>query len=699
VTDPSLSAESPRGPVTLECDAALLADRGETLSREWLVTNGLGGYAMGTISGARTRRYHGLLVAATRPPAERAVLLAKLEERLVVDGVRHDLSTNLWSGGDATPAAPIPLVRFRLERGVPVWRFEVAGVILEKRLAMALGENVTLVEYRLMPHSAPCELALEALVTNRSHHELTPAKGFAASATRDGQAIRVRLGAHGANGPNDLWLACAGDGVVVDALPADTWWERIDLPEDRARGYDGVESALHAATFRMRLDASDRVTFAASAGLPLLRPPSVLLLAEEARRQSYLESAGVARASAPWRQAALAADQFVVRRPLPSGRDGWSVIAGYPWFTDWSRDTLLSLDGLLLATRRHAAAKGVLETYAASLSGGLLPNRFPDRGTSVTEFNAVDAPLLFVRAVGLVDAACSAAGSESPVGMDQWRRRLWPAMRSIGEAFLRGTRHGIRVDPSDALVVAGEPGVALTWMDANLNGRVITPRIGKPVEINALWYEAVRRIEAFARILGEDTQPWTRLADRISLSFARFWNPVEECLFDVLDGPDGNDESVRPNQVVAVGLDHVALPREQVRCVVERAARDLLVPLGLRTLSPDDHRYRARYEGDVTRRDESYHQGPAWAWLLASFVRAWLRTGGDPATAIGVREALTSHLGVAGMGSVSELCDAEAPFAPRGCPAQAWSVAAYLEILRETERVAAPRSNGTEAIR
>ena len=393
-----------------------------------------------------------------------------------------------------------------------------------------------------------------------------------------------------------------------------------------------------------------------------------------------IDSSGATRSSALVKQATLAADQFVVRRPLANGRDGWSIIAGYPWFADWSRDTMLSLDGLLLKTGRIAAARGVLETYARHLSGGALPNRFGDRHEAPDEFNSVDAPLLFIRAIGLVDDA-----QRNSNDRDAWLKTMWPSVRSIAENYVRGMRHGIRVDPSDALVTAGELGLQLTWMDAKVNGRVITPRIGKPVEVNALWYDALRRIEAFARRVGDDSQPWTRLAERVRVSFERYWNPLEECLYDVLDGPDGHDGSVRPNQILAAGLEHIALPDEQVRAVVAKVARELLIPLGLRTLATSDRRYRGCYDGDLEKRDESYHQGTAWPWLISFFVRAWHRSGGAPTMKAQIIDALATHLNDSGLGSVSEIIDADAPHEPRGCPAQAWSVAALVELLHMSE--------------
>lgn len=670
---------------------SLCTNLAESLRREWLVTNGIGGYAMGTVAGASTRRYHALLVAATRPPAVRTAVLGKLEERLIVRGTKYDLSTNLWADGTCAPRGFLHLKRFRLERGLPCWRWEFEECILEKRLAMVLGENAVTVEYRLLPGSAPIELHLEALVTNRSHHSLLPNPEFDTSIEESRGAVRVRLGQNQAGGVgDDLWLHCPETQMrLVGPRPGGhggTWWRDVDLPTERDRGYDHRDALLHAATFVARVAPGQRITFGASLGLPLPRDPQLLFVAEQARRQSFLETSGLAKSAAPIRELALMSDQCVVRRPLANGQTGWSVIAGYPWFADWSRDTMIALPGLFLATRRHPAARGVLDTYARRLSAGMLPNRFPDRGETASdaseipelEYNAVDAPLLFIRAVGLVHEA-------SPD--EHWLRGMWPAVRSIIEAYTRGSRFGIRVDESDGLVRAGEPGQQLTWMDAKVNGRVITPRMGKAVEVNALWYQALVVAESMAERCGADPGLVTDRRLQVHANFRRFWNADAGCCYDVIDGPedssspDGKDRSIRPNQILAAGLEHVALESDQIASLAHVVARDLVVPVALRSLSPNDHRYVARYEGDVVRRDESYHQGTAWPWLLPFFVRAWQRAGGAPELVAAIRAALVSHLRDGGLGAVSEIVDGSAPFEPRGCPVQAWSVAAALEVL------------------
>jgi predicted glycogen debranching enzyme len=693
-----VSTDSSLPDAAVQFGPAICSNLAEVLRREWLVTNGIGGYAMGTVAGALTRRYHGLLVAATRPPAVRTVVLSKLEERAVVRGTRYDLSTNFWSDGSCAPQGFRHCARFRLERGLPCWRWELDECTIEKRLAMVLGENAVTVEYRLLPGSAPCELHLEALVANRSHHTLMPEPAFEPEIERINGAVRVRLpggavgdttshAARSARGVgDDLWLHCADAEVRLPGGRTGTWWRDFDLPVERERGYDHRESLLQAATFVARLSPSQRITFGASLGLPLPRDPQLLFVAEQARRQAFLDSAGMAQRSAPLRELALMSDQCVVRRPTAAGQPGWSIIAGYPWFADWSRDTMLALPGLLLSTRRIPAARGVLETYAQHLSAGMLPNRFPDRvspgcergDSEGLEYNAVDAPLLFIRAIGLVHDA-------SPDR--HWLRRMWPAVRSVIDSFTRGTRYGIHVDERDGLVSAGEEGQQLTWMDAKVNGRVITPRMGKPVEVNALWHQALVVAGRIARECDSDPTPYEQRAEQVRTNFERFWNPEAECCFDVIDGPitadapHGNDPSVRPNQVLAVGLEHPPLSGDRATSVMRAIADRLLIPIALRTLAPADRRYQPRYEGDVVRRDEAYHQGTAWPWLLSFFVEGWQRIGGESAILATIRAALVEHLRDGGLGGVSEIVDGNRPHEPRGCPFQAWSVAAALQIL------------------
>jgi len=377
----------------------------------------------------------------------------------------------------------------------------------------------------------------------------------------------------------------------------------------------------------------------------------------------------------------LAADQFVVQRALPgsgeggSATGGRSIIAGYPWFSDWGRDTMISLPGLVLTAGRPEVAARILRTFAQYVSEGMLPNRFPDTGDE-PEYNTVDATLWYFEAVRAYHAA---------TGDETLLRDLFPVLREIVAWHQRGTRYQIRLDPADGLLYAGEEGAQLTWMDAKVGEWVVTPRIGKPVEINALWYNALRAMAGFARRLGRPAADYEALANQVLAGFSRFWNEEAGCCYDVLDGPDGDDASLRPNQLFAVSLPHSPLDAEQQRAVVDVCARHLLTGYGLRSLAPHDPAYNGHYGGDRRQRDGAYHQGTVWGWLIGPFVAAHLRVYGDPAVARSFLQPLLRHLDDHCVGSLSEIFDGQPPFRPRGCFAQAWTVAEVLRAWQLTE--------------
>ncbi len=368
------------------------------------------------------------------------------------------------------------------------------------------------------------------------------------------------------------------------------------------------------------------------------------------------------------RRLVLAADQFVVDRPLAGGGTGKSIIAGYPWFGDWGRDTMISLPGLALVSGREDVARTILRTYAGYVDGGMLPNRFPDSGQA-PEYNTVDATLWYFQAIR---AYHGATGDNDLLG------ELFPILAGIIEQHQGGTRYNIGVDPADGLLHAGQPGVQLTWMDAKVDDWVVTPRIGKPVEVNALWYNALTAMVRFARRLGEPADTYQAAADRARQGFGRFWNQAAGYCYDVLDGPEGHDPALRPNQVFAVSLPDSPLTPEQQRAVVDVCGRHLLTPFGLRSLGPDEPHYQGHYGGDIMARDGAYHQGTVWGWLLGPYCLAHYRIHGDQEQALALLSAMTKHLDEAGMGSLSEIFDGDDPFTPRGCFAQAWSVAETL---------------------
>jgi predicted glycogen debranching enzyme len=641
--------------------------------REWLCANGIGGFASGTVAGLLTRRYHGLLVAALAPPLGRTVLVARADETVAYDGRTYALATNRWADGTVDPHGHRHLERFRLDGTTPVWTYACADALLEKRVFMEAGANTTYVRYRVLRAGAPVELAVALFASYRDYHATTRGPGWTMRVEPIPRGVRVTA----FDGAQPLVVLTD----AAEARAAHTWHERFHLAREEERGLDALDDHLHVATLRATLRRGEAVT----AALSTEPAPSLDGDAAAARRARHeadvldrWRRAQPAAAAAPaWiTQLVLAADQFVVRRPTPEDPDGVSVIAGYPWFGDWGRDTMIALPGLTLATGRPEPARRILTTFARFVDRGMLPNRFPDAGEA-PEYNTVDATLWYVEAVRAYHAATQD---------DALLKDLYPVLDDVVRWHRAGTRYGIAEDPADGLLRAGVPGVQLTWMDAKLGDWVVTPRIGKPVEVNALWYNALRALAGFARRLGRPAAAWDAQADRVRDAFGRFWSEAAGHCHDVIDGPDGDDPSLRPNQLFAVSLPESPLAPDRQRRVVDACARHLLTSFGLRSLAPGHPAYRGRYDGGPRERDGAYHQGPAWGWLLGPFALAHLRVHRDPVAAAALLAPLAHHLGDYGVGSIAELFDGDPPFSPRGCPAQAWSVAealrAWVEIAR-----------------
>jgi predicted glycogen debranching enzyme len=655
----------PALPMVVDFGREICGDLAAAEAREWLVTNGIGGYACGTVAGTLARRYHGLLMAALPPPWGRTLLVSKTDEVVEYDGQTYALGANRWASGAIAPAGYLHLERFHLEGTVPVWTFAFADAQLEKRIWMEQGANTTYVQYTLVRASRPLRLSAKVLVNYRGYHFLTHAE----EVQMEVQPVERGLRVQGLSGAPPFYLR----SQEAEIEPMHTWYHDYELAEERARGLDHQEDHLHAGTLRSELGAGGAVTLVASTNLDASLDGVAALQVECSRTRALLAQCDKAHprmAESPaWvRQLVLAADQFVVARPNADVAEGFSIMAGYPWFADWGRDTMVSLPGLLLATGRADIARGVLRSYARFVDGGMLPNRFPDSGEAL-EYNTVDAALWFFEAVRQYHAATRDLSLV---------RERFPAMAQIVAEYQRGTRYNIHVDPADGLLYAGEPGVQLTWMDAKVGGRVVTPRMGKPVEINALWLNALATQAKFAKMLARPTAPYDELAARAREGFARFWNPEANCCFDVIDGPEGNDSSVRPNQLLAVALEESALTPEQQRSVLDVCARELLTSYGLRSLSPHDSKYCGVYGGGVAERDGAYHQGTAWGWLIGPFVHAVLRVTQDPKRARAFLEPFENHLKIHGVGTASEIFDGDPPFKPNGCFAQAWTVAAVL---------------------
>jgi predicted glycogen debranching enzyme len=642
--------------------------------REWLVTNSIGGYASGTISGLLTRRYHGLLIAALRPPLGRTLLLTKLDETATYDGRTYPLFANRWAGGQVQPAGFHYLERFYLEGTTPVWAFACADALLEKRIWMQPGANITYVRYNLRRATAPLTLTIKALVNYRGHHGNTHADDWQMRIASMKHGLRVTA----FEGATPFYLL----SDQAKATAQHDWYKNFFLSVEDYRGLEAHEDHLHAGGFRATLHPGESLTLVASTQATPNLDGACAYTERQAYEQDLIAQSGVlsqskdGHADAPdrARHLVLAADQFIVRRALPDDPNGRTVMAGYPWFGDWGRDTMISLPGLTLVTGRHDVAARILRTFARFVDQGMLPNRFPE-ADETPEYNTVDATLWYFEAIRAYHAA---------TGDDALLRELYPLLQDIIEWHQRGTRYHIHVDPADGLLYAGEPGVQLTWMDAKVNDLVVTPRIGKPVEINALWYNTLCSIADFARRLGEPADRYETLAEQVYIGFARFWNKATGYCYDVMDGPDGDDPALRPNQLLAVSLPYSPLLPEQQRAVVNICARHLLTSHGLRSLASDDPAYIGRYGGDQRQRDAAYHQGTVWGWLMGPFVSAYLRVYGDHEQARSFLQPLIHHLADHGLGSLGEIFDGDPPFTPRGCIAQAWSVAEALRAWQAT---------------
>ncbi len=717
------------------------------MQHEWLCTNGLGGYASGTVAGVNTRKYHGYLVTALRPPVERYVLLARVEDRLRIGPNEFPLATNEFPGV-LDPTGYRYLIRFELRAG-PVWRYACGPTVLEKSICLVHGQDAVIVRYELLQTPAaadrpPVRLYVQPMLAGRYFHRTSNADSRPDWRLEPAADPVAPLVLRVPQVPRPLYLNHNADRFT----PGACWWYNYIYRQETARGYPDHDDLWTPGTLEFILRPGQTVGFiGATAPLPWAQH-AALVLKEQARQDElarHIGGAAPARAtgsatlavpdttglnqrtaveaqsdspagSAPPKPSSgdpdphgyspsaplpadeisgsdnghhqgramdfisrltLAADQFVVRRlAARPGRDRMSIIAGYPWFEDWGRDSLISLAGLTLVTGHYATARNVLVTFAENIRDGLVPNRFPDAAEE-PDYNTVDASLWFIH------AAYQYWRYTDDIGL--LRDYLYPPLCQIIEHYRLGTRYGIRMQP-DALIRAGEPGVQLTWMDAKIGDEVITPRYGKPVEINALWYNALRIMAQVAGRAGDRARAasYTALADQAGVNFsAQFWNPAAGCLFDVLADDGTADARIRPNQILAVSLPFSPLSPPRAEQVVAAVEKELLTPWGLRTLAPSAPQYQGRYQGDQNARDRAYHQGTVWPWLIGPFISALVKIGGGSLEARrrawAVIEPFEGHLSEGALGSLSEIADGDAPQQPRGCIAQAWSVA---EVLR-----------------
>ncbi|HLX59467.1 MAG TPA: amylo-alpha-1,6-glucosidase [Ktedonobacteraceae bacterium] len=683
----------------------ICADVEAGLNHEWLVTNGLGGYAAGTINGATTRSYHGLLVAALRPPVERSVLVTKIDEEVEVASERgqsqtYKLGVNEYQDGTLDPQGYNYLEKFALDGDIPIFTYQLnEHITLEKRVWMEYGQNTTYVQYALRPildedaSNVKITLHLLPFCLYRDHHNTTRGSlDWHFQVEIEGNSCGVRAGD---DAPTCRMLAGPGASFSPHS-PAGWWYWHVLHRRDRERGLPDVEDVYQPGIFHMLLAIGRPVTLVLSAEQKLAeqfggeRHEEVVAQAckrHQRRMKQLLDIADRSTTNLPrkdpvFARLVIAADQFIVARP-ETGHDQSrpykltpdrkTVIAGYPWFTDWGRDSMISLPGLLLLTGRYSEARGLLKAFVSYTHEGLIPNRFPDKGET-PEYNTADATLWMFHALNQYTSTTN-----------DWSlvKELYPTLCDIIEWHKRGTLYGIGVDPGDGLLHAGAPGVQLTWMDAKVDDWVVTPRRGKPVEVNALWYCALRCMESWAMQLAYDALEYGQLLTQVRENFARrFWYEEGGYLYDVVD-VDGiagqNDAALRPNQLFAASLTTHLLSEEQTRSMLQKVTDQLLTPMGLRTLSPRDPDYHKHFNGKREERDAAYHQGAIWPWLIGPYVDVHLRLNNDCLSLLPLLQPLVRHLWDDCVGSICEVAEPES-FAPAGCFAQAWSVAELLRV-------------------
>jgi len=650
-------------------DKDTCSDFETALSKEWLETNGLGGVSSSTLIGCNTRRYHGLLVAATQPPVGRMMLVNGLEEWVVLGDTRYYLSCHQYPGV-VHPRGHENLIGFRLDPW-PIWTYRLGPVVLEKALTMIHGQNTVILTYKIRKEASGAELVIRPLMTGRDFHALH----------KENNDLRPQADIH-----NGVCAVSPYHGVPTvyfhhnarEFVPGFNWFRQMEYAREIERGLDSHEDIWSPGEFRFAFSGMQEAVFVTTTEGAGYFDSTFLLKAERQRRQTLLT--GWEATDDVTHHLVMAADQFLVDRRSRDGRPaGKSLIAGYPWFEDWGRDTLIALPGLLLVPGRFEEAREILKTYADYSHEGVVPNRFGE-GAGGAEYNTVDASLWFILAAFHY--------ARYTKDFDFVRDHLWGTMKDIIAHYQNGTRFHIRMD-LDGLIYAGQQGAQLTWMDARVGDQVVTPRIGKPVEIQALWYNALRVMDQIGSRLGEKeaAKKWMGLAEKAWASINRlFWFEEGGYLYDVVNGEE-RDASLRPNQIFAVSLPFESVTPDRAARLVAVVEERLLTPFGLRTLDPRDARYAPHYLGSPTARDAAYHQGTVWPWLIGPFLTAYQKVNGKSTKVQSHIRAhlalLLTHLWEAGMGTVSEIFDGDMPHEPRGCIAQAWSVGEILRVLRE----------------
>jgi predicted glycogen debranching enzyme len=650
------------------------------VTREWLVTNGLGGYASGTVGGVPTRRYHGLLVAALPAPFGRRVMLNHLSENIIFPDGK---SINLASEERVNFGLDIPvadyLKEFRLENGIPIWKFQINNVTIERSIILPYRQNSVHITYRLLSGEGPIRIELRPSIHFRPHE--SPVSEESQEYTLNIVKNQFEISTRSDLPP--LRLIFYGEKTAFTS-EGDSRREIFYRTED-SRGYDSRGLLWTPGYFRAFLAPNRNATLVASTEAwetVLALKPDLAYEVECQRRGDLLYSAEKSISNDITAELVLAADQYIISpagrtedavRIYAAGQNLRSVIAGYHWFTDWGRDTMISLEGLTLSSGREREAHWILKSFSYYIKDGLIPNMFPE-GERQGLYHTADATLWFFHAI---ERYLSYTDDKGMI------KYMLPLCKEIIEHHIKGTKFGICVDPEDGLLSQGAEGYQLTWMDAKVDDWVVTPRRGKAVEINALWYNALCIMEKWVAVEEgeEESLVYRDYAEKAYKNFNdKFWYEEGEYLYDVIEGEEGFDHSLRPNQIFSISLDHPVLNKDKWEKILKRVEKELLTPVGLRSLAPGQPDYKPMYFGDLRSRDAAYHQGTVWGWLIGPFIDAWLKVFPDAvAEAEEFLKGFTPHLNEACVGSISEVFDAESPFTPRGCIAQAWSIA---EVLR-----------------
>ena len=651
----------------IEFGEEICANFSESSTLEWLETNGIGGFASSTVSGANTRRYHGILTAALRPPLGRVTTLSKFEETVIIDGEKFEISSNQYPNS-IYPEGFKFLKSFRLAP-FPVWTYEIGNVRIEKKNFMVYGENTTVCRWKIKGENENVKLELRPLFSFVDYHALQ-------HETRNVEFEKDEFS------ENLIFIKPSDDAAEIylahNAAELENtgfWYKDFEYAIEKERGFDFHEDLFQPFILKFDLSEKEAIVFASTEKHDVSFADN-LENVEILRREKLIETANAKDDFT--KQLVLAADQFIVSRG-----DGKTIIAGYPWFSDWGRDTMIALPGLTLATNRAEIARDILLEFSKYISEGMIPNRFPDVGENA-EYNTVDATLWYFEAIR--------AYAENTGDFNFVKEHLYEKLKDIIEWHFKGTRYNIHVDQNDGLLVAGTQNSQLTWMDAKDGDTVFTPRSGKAVEIQALWFNALNILADFAEKFGEREieEKYASSAEKARQSFDElFWNDAKNCLFDVIEEDGMPNGQLRPNQIFAVSLHYSMLNIEKARKIVETVENNLLTPVGLRSLAPDDSQYQGIYEGSPFKRDSSYHQGTVWAWLIGGFIDALRKTSENSAQTErkieGILDNFSKHLCEAGMGQISEIFDGDAPHKPRGCFAQAWSVSEILRVTKEQQ--------------